>query len=71
MSLDNLGLNTEIELWQSYYTLKNAEKANLKNAKDDLKIAKSSYAVNSTDKDCCKMMRIQLLSNRRISWKER
>ncbi|WP_195604273.1 TolC family protein [Clostridium tyrobutyricum] len=56
MALDNLEINTQIGLWQSYYNLKNAEnsvdaeKANLENAEDDLKIAGSSYAAGSTDK---------------------
>ncbi|MBV4447168.1 TolC family protein [Clostridium tyrobutyricum] len=56
MSLDNLELDTKIGLWKSYYNLKNAEnsvdaeKANLENVENDVKIAEKSYEVGSTDK---------------------
>ncbi|MBV4450055.1 TolC family protein [Clostridium tyrobutyricum] len=56
MALDNSEINTQIGLWQSYYNLKiaensvDAEKANLENAENDLKIAERSYEVGSTDK---------------------
>lgn len=56
MSLENEELTTEINLWQSYYNLKNAEdtveqeKTNLQNAEDDLNIAQTKYNVGVIDK---------------------
>lgn len=56
ISLDSLELTTEINLWKSYYNLKNAEdtvnqeKTNLENAEDDVKTAQTKYDTGVTDK---------------------
>lgn len=56
ISLDSLELTTEINLWKSYYNMKNAEdtvnqeKTNLENAEDDVKTAQTKYDVGVTDK---------------------
>ncbi|MBV4438459.1 TolC family protein [Clostridium tyrobutyricum] len=55
-SINNLTLTTKINLWQSYYNLKNAEdtvnqeKINLENADDDINTAKAKYEIGTMNK---------------------
>lgn len=66
MSLENAKLTTEINLWQSYYNLKNAEgtvdqeKTNLQNAEEDLNIAQTKYNVGTADKTTLEDAKIAL-----------